>query len=95
MRGVEIDVRAIDVGNGTLMGFDVSVHEGDSTTKHEVTLSVADLERLGGGRSPEALVRDCFAFLVERERKESFLRSFDVGVIGGYFPEFEREIADR
>jgi hypothetical protein len=95
MQGVDLDVRAFDVGNGTLMGFDVSVHEGDSTTKHEVTLSMADLERLGGGRSPEAFVRDCFAFLLEREPKESILRSFDVGVIGGYFPEFEREMGRR
>ena len=40
-------------------------------------------------------MRDCFAFLLEREPKESILRSFDVSVIGGYFPEFEREIAGR
>jgi hypothetical protein len=40
-------------------------------------------------------VRDCFAFLLEREPTESILSSFDVGVIGRYFPEFERVIADR
>jgi hypothetical protein len=50
---------------------------------------------LGAGRSPEAFVRDCFAFLLEREPTESILSSFDVGVIGRYFPEFERVIADR
>jgi len=77
------------------MRFDVVVREGDQTTEHDVTLSEEDLERLGGGRPPEAFVRDCFAFLLEREPKESVLRRFDVNVIGGYFPEFEREIAGR
>jgi hypothetical protein len=68
---------------------------GDATTEHAVSVSEADLERLGAGRSPEAFVRDCFEFLLEREPKESILSSFDVGVIGRYFLEFEREIADR
>ena len=77
------------------MRFDVAVREGDATTEHAVTVSEADLERLGAGRSPEAFVRACFAFLLEREPKESILSSFDVGVIARYFPEFEREIADR
>jgi hypothetical protein len=80
---------------GDPMRFEVVVREGDPSTEHEVTLSGSDLERLGGGRSPEAFVSDCFAFLLEREPKESILRSFDVSVIGGYFPEFEREIAGR
>jgi len=77
------------------MRFDVNVREGDTTTEHQVTVSETDLERLGGGRSPEAFVRDCFAFLLERDPKESILSSFDVGVIGRYFPEFERAIARR
>ena len=81
--------------DGNPIRFDVVVREGDPSTEHAVTLSESDLERLGGGRTPEAFVRDCFAFLLEREPKESILRSFDVSVIGGYFPEFEREIAGR
>ena len=89
------DISVTRSADGDPMRFDVSVHEGEATTKHEVTLSAADLERLGSGRSPEAFVRDCFAFLLEREPKESILRAFDVSVIGGYFPEFEREIAGR
>jgi hypothetical protein len=89
------DIAVTRWADGDPMRFDVSVHEGDSSTKHEVTLSAAVLERLGGGRSPEAFVRDCFAFLLEREPKESILRSFDVSVIGGFFPAFEREIAGR
>jgi hypothetical protein len=74
------------------MRFRVTVREGGSGTEHEVRVSPGDLERLAAGRTPEAFVRACFEFLLEREPKESILRSFDVSVIGRYFPEFEREI---
>jgi hypothetical protein len=80
--------------DGDPMGFDVTVREGDSSTDHAVTLSAADLERLGAGRTPEAFVRDCFVFLLQREPKESILPSFDVSAIGRYFPDFESRIAD-
>jgi hypothetical protein len=86
------DVTVTRRADGDPMRFDVAVREGDTTTQHEVTVSEADLERLGARRSAEAFVRDCFWFLLEREPKESILSSFDVGVIGRYFPEFEREI---
>ena len=89
------DITVTRRADGNPIRFDVVVLEGDPSTEHAVTLSESDLERLGGGRTPEAFVRDCFAFLLEREPKESILRSFDVSVIGGYFPEFEREIAGR
>ncbi len=75
--------------------FDVRVADERSTTQHRVTASNADLERLSSGRAPEDFIRACFGFLLEREPKESILRSFDVSVIGGYFPEFEREIVSR
>lgn len=77
------------------MRFHVVVRNGDSGTEHEVTVSAADLERLAPGRSPEAFVTACFEFLLEREPKGSILRAFDIAVIGGYFPEFEREISRR
>jgi hypothetical protein len=72
--------------------FAVRVEELGSSTEHEVSVSANDLERLGSGRTPDAFVRDCFAFLLAREPKESILRSFDVSTIGRYFPGFEREI---
>jgi len=76
--------------------FQVTVRERGSETRHRVTLSKADYERLSGGRaSPENLVAESFRFLLEREAKESILRSFDLTVIGRYFPEYEREIAQR
>jgi hypothetical protein len=73
--------------------FHVTVREGDASTEHTVTLAPADHERLGwGGRPPEDLVRAGFQFLLEREPKESILSSFDLTVIGHYFPEFEEWI---
>lgn len=76
--------------------FEVTVQEGGTETRHRVTLRKADYERLSGGRaSPEALVKESFRFLLEREAKESILRSFDLTVIGRYFAEYERQIAGR
>ncbi|MDH7487684.1 MAG: hypothetical protein QHJ81_15610 [Anaerolineae bacterium] len=76
--------------------FQVIVSERGSETHHRVTLRKADYERLAGGRaSPEALVTESFRFLLEREPKEAILRSFDLMVIGRYFPEYEREIVKR
>jgi len=76
--------------------FEVTVREGGDATQHRVTLDGADYERLATGQaSPEALVTESFRFLLERESKESILRSFDLTVISRYFPEYEREIRRR
>jgi hypothetical protein len=73
--------------------FQVTVKEGRSETRHQITLSEADYERLTGGKaSPEKLVAASFRFLLEREPKESILRSFELTMIGRYFPEYEGEI---
>jgi hypothetical protein len=67
--------------------------DNGSSTEHDVTLSGADHKRIGGGYpDSEAFIEACFAFLLERESKESILRSFDVSQIATYFPEFDREI---
>ncbi|MGZ5214339.1 MAG: hypothetical protein ACXWEJ_05965 [Actinomycetota bacterium] len=74
--------------------FHVRVADGDgSSTEHDVSLSRSDHKRLGGGYpSPEAFIQACFAFLLQREPKDSILRSFDVSQISTYFPEFDQEI---
>jgi hypothetical protein len=90
----EISVVRDPAGSDEPMGFRVVVRDGGSSTEHEVTVSQADLDRLASGRSPEAFVRACFEFLLEREPKESILRAFDVSVIGRYFPEFGATIND-
>ena len=75
---------------------EVVVTGGGSSTRHEVTLSRGDYERLAGGKtSPAGLVEASFAFLLEREPKESILRRFDLPVIGHYFTDYERVIAQR
>ena len=89
----EINVERLGDQDGA-MRFAVHIREGDSSTAHDVTVSTHDLDRLGARyASPEGFVEACFGFLLEREPKESILRSFDVAVIAGYFPEFDRVIA--
>lgn len=79
-----------------LSRFEVTLHDGDSSTQHVVTVSSSDYERLGSAyATPERFVRSCFEFLLERESKESILRSFDIAQISDYFPEFERRIQTR
>ena len=77
-------------------GWTCRVHVSDpdgSSTEHEVAVARDDLARLAPGAvDPTELVRRSFAFLLAREPKESILRSFDLPVIGRYFPEYEREI---
>jgi hypothetical protein len=76
--------------------FQVTVREGQSETRHRVTLNKGDYSQLVGEEtSPEALVEESFRFLLEREPKESILRSFDLLVIERYFPEYRRQIAQR
>jgi len=73
----------------------VTVRDGIET-RHRVRVSRADLARLAPAASdPVDLLEASFAFLLEREPKESILREFDLTVIGRYFPEYEREIGHR
>ena len=76
--------------------FQVTVEEGSSQTRHQVTLSKAYYVRLTGGNvSPEQLVQESFHFLLEREPKESILGSFDLSAISNYFPAYEGVIKKR
>jgi len=68
---------------------EVTVYEGGSWTRHVVRVSERDFERWAGDRSPEDLVRDSFAFLLQREPKESILKEFDLSIIKRNFPEYE------
>jgi hypothetical protein len=76
--------------------FLVVVTEGRSRSSHEVVLDDAYYRKLTGGRiTPEELLRRSFEFLLEREPKESILRTFRLPIIARYFPEYEQEIATR
>ena len=73
--------------------YQITVQEGGSRSSHLVTVPDGYEKKLIAGRiSTEELVRRSFEFLLEREPKESILSSFDLPVIGRYFPEYEREI---
>ena len=71
---------------------DVEVREGGSSTRHDVVVSRADLDRLAPGGDVRLLVHRSFEFLLARESKESILPRFEISVIGRYFPEYERTI---
>lgn len=72
--------------------FKVTVKQ-DTTTNHTVTVSPSYYKKLTGKLvKPEDLIRHSFDFLLQRESNTSILRSFDLPVIGSYFPEYERTI---
>jgi hypothetical protein len=74
----------------------VMASDGRGSTRHEVSVTAADLARLAPrAAEPTDLVRRSFEFLLEREPKESILRSFELPVIGRYFSEYDREISRR
>ena len=90
----DIEVRTRRAGEAS--EFDVTVRDDDGESHHSVSLSESDAFRLAGGyRSKEEFVRECFAFLLEREPKESILERFDVTEISRYFPDFDTEIVRR
>ena len=72
--------------------FEVQV-KGKTTTTHKVKVTASYYEKLTNKRvAPEVLVEKSFEFLLDRESNTSILRSFDLPVIGQYFPEYERVI---
>lgn len=86
-----IEVR--QTGDADPLAFDVTVSEHGGKTRHQVTLSRADYERLAGASCPpERCVEAAFRFLLDREPKEAILARFDVSVISRYFPDFEAEL---
>jgi len=73
--------------------FEVIVREATTTT-HTVTVPAAYYEKLTDKRvTPETLVEQSFKFLLDRESNTSILSSFELSVIGHYFPEYEKTIA--
>lgn len=73
--------------------FEVSVG-GRSPSTHRVTAPEDYVRLLTGGRATALdLVRKSFEFLLEREPNTSILRTFELGVIQQYFPEYERVIS--
>jgi hypothetical protein len=87
----KIDVSCVTAADGWLC--QVTVAEGGSETRHSVTFTRGDFQRLTKSRgTPDALVTRSFEFLLAREPKESILKSFALTDIGRHFPEFETEL---
>jgi hypothetical protein len=83
----EINVLAL---NDTV--FQITVID-KTTTLHEVTVQPDYALKLTAGKIDNAsLVKSSFEFLLAREPNTSILRSFDLGVIARYFPEYENSI---
>lgn len=72
------------------------VVENRSMTSHMVTLPFKYYEKLCNSTvSPEVLIEKSFEFLLEREPNTSIMRSFELSVIGQYFPEYEETIVKQ
>ncbi len=82
----------INIVEASANAFEVTV-VAQSTSVPLVSLQPEYAQKLTAGKSSSAeLVRKSFEFLLAREPNTSILRSFDLSVIGRYFPEYEREI---
>ena len=89
----KITVSRADAPDGWLLT--VRVSERSGATQHRVSLSCDYHAQLTQDRAtPEQLAEASFAFLLEREPKESILLSFELPVIARYFGDYERRIGD-
>lgn len=76
--------------------FVVEVAQRETRTDHVVSVPPGFAADLGAtDADDEKLVRESFAFLLEREPATSILPSFGLEVIGRYFPDYREEMARR
>ena len=74
----------------------VTIGDDPGATNHAVTVSGETVRELAAGEAePTRLVEESFRFLLEREPRESILRTFELPLIGRYFPEYEDQIRRR
>jgi len=85
---------ACDVHEG---GWRCSVVVGDdaSATEHIVEVDRSTLDDLAPGATPDELVRESFVYLLEREPRESIMRSFELPIIARFFGDYPDEISRR
>jgi hypothetical protein len=85
-----VDVRCSGDGHRGWTCFAAIRARGELVSEHEVRVAPGDLARLTqAAADPTELVERSFAFLLEREPPTSILRTFDLTVIGRFFPEYE------
>lgn len=78
-------------------GWRCSVVVGDdaSATEHMVEVDRATLDDLAPGAIPDELVRESFVYLLEREPRESIMRTFALPIIARFFSDYPDEISRR
>ena len=94
----EIDVRCEAAGGGWRCRVVVSDERGASTYEVDVPAAgpfLASLLPDLGFDDAERLVRETFAFLLEREPRSSILAQFDLPVVERYFPDYPAEMRRR
>jgi hypothetical protein len=92
MSSTSVDVTCMPEGVGGWR-CEVAVGTDAAATQHDVSVEPDTLARLAPeADDPTDLVRRSFAFMLAREPRESILPSFELSVIGRYFPEYETEI---
>lgn len=76
--------------------FGVQVEEGRETTSHRVRLDDDFLDDAGlDAVEREVIVRETFAFLLEREPATAIMPEFDLDTVQRFFPDFVEELASR
>ena len=73
----------------------VTVGDDASATTHHVSVDRATLDDMAPGVPPEELVRASFEFLLEREPRQSIMRSFELPIIGRFFGDYRDEMERR
>lgn len=94
----EIDVRCQAAGAGRQCRVVVSDEQGASTYEVGVPAAgpfLASLLPDPGFEDTQRLVRETFAFLLEREPRSSILARFDLPVVERYFPDYPAEMRRR
>ncbi len=79
-------------------GWSCTVRVGDDTdaTEHGVTIDRDTLSSLAPmGTTPEKLLVASFRFLLEREPRESIMRTFELPIISRFFGDYATEVARR
>ena len=87
----DITVRSLGPGR-----FGVQVREGEVTTSHKVAVSDALLDDLGlRDADPGTVVRETFAFLLDREPASAIQGDFPLEQVATRFPDFYAELRVR
>jgi hypothetical protein len=74
----------------------VDVTEGTTHTRHRVTVPADLLLDLGlAGTDEQTVVRETFAFLLDREPATSIYDEFPLDVVASNFPDFGDELRAR